>query len=98
VLAGIRARRRGQATATEAKSDDHGDALAAPTPGQPWADEGVDARAAFGAPEPTAPIPAVPLPPCRPGAPAALPVDPPPWRTGLREDLVELAADSASRA
>jgi len=58
VLAGIRVRRRGQATATEAKSDDHGDALAAPTPGQPWADEGVDARAAFGAPEPTAPIPA----------------------------------------
>ena len=98
VLAGIRARRRGQATATEAKSDDHGDALAAPTPGQPPADEGVDARAAFGAPEPTAPIPAVPLPPRRPGAPAALPVDPPPWRTGLREDLVELAADAASRA
>jgi hypothetical protein len=33
-----------------------------------------------------------------PGAPAALPVDPPPWRSGLREDLVELAADAASRA
>jgi len=30
--------------------------------------------------------------------PAALPVDPPPWRSGLREDLVELAADAASRA
>ena len=59
---------------------------------------GVDARAAFGAPESVAPIPAVPLPPHRPGAPAALPVDPPPWRTGLREDLVELAADAASRA
>jgi hypothetical protein len=44
------------------------------------------------------PIPAVPLPPRRPGAPAALPVDPPPWRSGLREDLVELAADAASPA
>ncbi len=38
------------------------------------------------------------LPPRRPGAPAALPVDPPPWRPGLREDLVELAADAARRA
>ena len=44
------------------------------------------------------PIPAVPLPPAGPGSPAALPVDPPPWRPGLREDLVELAADAASRA
>ena len=62
------------------------------------ADEGVDARTAFGAPESALPIPSVPLPPRRPGAPAALPVDPPPWRSGLREDLVELAADAASRA
>jgi hypothetical protein len=38
------------------------------------------------------------LPPGRPGLPAALPVDPPPWRSGLREDLVELASDAASRA
>jgi len=98
VLAGIRARRRGQATAPEAKPGDHGDAGAAPTPGQPVTDEGVDARAAFGAPESAAPVPAVPLPPRRPGAPAPLPVDPPPWRPGLREDLVELAADAASRA
>jgi hypothetical protein len=45
-----------------------------------------------------APIPAVPLPPSRPGSPAALPVDPPPWRPGLRADLVELAADAANRA
>ena len=37
------------------------------------------------------------LPRGRPGTPA-LPVDPPPWRSGLREDLVELAADAASRA
>jgi len=62
------------------------------------ADEGVDARTAFGAPACSAPIPAVPLPPGRPGLPAALPVDPPPWRSGLREDLVELASDAASRA
>ncbi len=98
VLAGVRARRRGQATAPGATADDHGDAGATPVSAQPTADEGVDARAAFGAPESAAPIPAMPLPPRRPGAPAALPVDPPPWRSGLREDLVELAADAASRA
>ncbi len=65
---------------------------------QSTADEGVDARTAFAAPAPLAPIPAVPLPPGRPGLPAALPVDPPPWRSGLRDDLLELAADAASRA
>jgi uncharacterized Zn finger protein len=107
VLAGIRARRRGapprQAATREAAAGDR-TAAGAPTPdSQPTAsrsaaDEGVDARAAFGAPQSAAPIPAVPLPPRRPGAPAALPVDPPPWRSGLREDLVELAADAASRA
>ena len=58
----------------------------------------MDARSAFLVPVPLAPIPAVPLPPSRPGSPAALPVDPPPWRPGLREDLIELAADAASRA
>jgi uncharacterized Zn finger protein len=97
VLAGIRARRRGTVparaarTGTEPGTDggDHADA---------GADEGVDARTAFGAPESALPIPSVPLPPRRPGTPAALPVDPPPWRSGLREDLVELAADAASRA
>jgi uncharacterized Zn finger protein len=92
VLAGIRARRRG-AEAGAPTAD-----LARSAAAQPAADEGVDARTAFGAPEPAAPIPAVPLPPRRPGAPAALPVDPPPWRSGLREDLMELAADAASRA
>ena len=66
--------------------------------GRPAGDAGVDARAAFRTPVPWVPIPAVPLPPARPGSPAALPVDPPPWRPGLREDLVELAADAASRA
>ena len=93
VLAGIRARRRGTVSARAAgpgtEAGDHADA---------GADEGVDARTAFGAPESALPIPSVPLPPRRPGTPAALPVDPPPWRSGLREDLVELAADAASRA
>ena len=92
VLAGIRARRRG------AVPDTQGDAGTLSASRQRPTDEGVDARTAFGAPQPSAPIPAVPLPPRRPGAPAALPVDPPPWRSGLREDLVELAADAASRA
>jgi len=102
VLAGIRARRRGaapgRAVSPGAAADDHAGAGAPSAASQPAADEGVDARAAFGAPEYAAPIPDLPLPPRRPGAPAALPVDPPPWRSGLREDLVELAADAASRA
>jgi uncharacterized Zn finger protein len=93
VLAGIRARRRVTVPAWAAgpgtEAGDHADA---------GADEGVDARTAFGALESALPIPSVPLPPRRPGTPAALPVDPPPWRSGLREDLVELAADAASRA
>jgi uncharacterized Zn finger protein len=94
VLAGIRARRRGQATAP---GHDTGTGTPAAA-GRPVADEGVDARTAFATAESAAPIPAAPLPPRRPGAPAALPVDPPPWRSGLREDLVELAADAAGRA
>jgi uncharacterized Zn finger protein len=108
VLAGIRARRRGVASghtgAPAVAADDHADEMVPQAAGgrspagQQTADEGVDARMAFGTPESAAPIPAVPLPPRRPGAPAALPVDPPPWRSGLREDLVELAADAASRA
>jgi uncharacterized Zn finger protein len=92
---GAGARDRGGAGAPPAASQS---ATGQPTASQRAADEGVDARMAFGAPESAAPIPAVPLPPGRPGAPAALPVDPPPWRSGLREDLVELAADAASRA
>ena len=104
VLAGIRARRRGAAPGRSAApgATAQGRADAGPqqagTAGQPAIDGGVDARMAFGAPEPSAPIPAVPLPPSRPGPPAALPVDPPPWRSGLRDDLLELAADAASRA
>jgi uncharacterized Zn finger protein len=102
VLAGIRARRRGagpgQAATDTAAAGYRADGGAPSAASQPAADEGVDARAAFGAPHSAVAIPGVPLPPRRPGAPAALPVDPPPWRSGLREDLVELAADAASRA
>ncbi len=102
VLAGIRARRRGaapgQAAWHPAAPGGHDGAGAQAAAGTRAGDEGMDARMAFGAPESTASIPAVPLPPARPGAPAPLPVDPPPWRSGLREDLVELAADAASRA
>lgn len=94
VLAGIRARRRGAAPTVSA-----GPRPGSPLDdGEPAADAGVDARTAFRTPVPWVPIPAVPLPPRRPGSPAALPVDPPPSRPGLREDLVELAADAASRA
>ena len=98
VLAGIRARRRGAAPGTGPAADDGRAPKPAGTAAQPAEDAGVDARTAFRTPVPWVPIPAVPLPPRRPGAPAALPVDPPPWRPGLREDLGELAADAASRA
>ena len=95
VLAGIRTRRRGAASGQAATAAAAGPAGAGM---QSTADEGVDARMTFAASAPLAPIPAVPLPPGRPGFPAALPVDPPPWRSGLRDDLLELAADAASRA
>ena len=102
VLAGIRTRRRGaasgQASAPEAGAAGQAGAETPSSAGRSTADPGVDARTAFAAPTPSAPIPAVPLPPGRPGLPAALPVDPPPWRSGLRDDLLELAADAASRA
>ena len=104
VLAGIRARRRGAAPGAGADpgrppaAGGSADAGASAGEGQSAGDDGVDARTAFRTPVPWVPIPAVPLPPARPGFPAALPVDPPPWRPGLREDLVELAADAACRA
>jgi uncharacterized Zn finger protein len=91
VLAGVRARRRGHG-ATSAEPPRASGAT------QPLLDDGVGARAAFGAPPPSGPVPVASLPPARPGSPAPLPVDPPPWRSGLREDLVELAADAATRA
>ena len=99
VLAGIRARRRGAGpTDGDPGRRSGADAGTVAGDGQPAGDMGVDARSAYLVPVPLAPIPAVPLPPSRPGSPAALPVDPPPWRPGLREDLVELAADAANRA
>jgi hypothetical protein len=91
VLAGARTRRRGAPGETPAHA-------AAGTAGRAANDEGVDARDAFDAPGPWAKIPAPPLPPARPGQPAALPVDPPAWRSGLGGDLLELAADAAARA
>jgi hypothetical protein len=106
VLAGVRTRRRG--VAGEAPADvSPAETAAAATgaaaasragAGRAVTDEGVDARAAFDSPSPSTEIPAPPLPPARPGQPAALPVDPPAWRTGLRGDLLELAADAAARA
>ncbi|HJY74591.1 MAG TPA: SWIM zinc finger family protein, partial [Streptosporangiaceae bacterium] len=64
VLAGIRARRRGTPPARAV-----GPGTEAGDPAGAGADEGVDARAAFGAPESALPIPSVPLPPRRPGTP-----------------------------
>ena len=96
VLAGVRARRRGAPADTDTAVG------SAPTSKalqlRATDDEGVDARAAFSAPTPSAEIPAPPLPPARPGQPAALPVDPPAWRADLGSDLFELAADAAARA
>ena len=96
VLAGVRARRRGAPadTDTAVGSAPTSEALRL----RATDDEGVDARAAFSAPTPSAEIPAPPLPPARPGQPAALPVDPPAWRADLGSDLFELAADAAARA
>jgi uncharacterized Zn finger protein len=93
VLAGVRARRRGALS-----SAGSGVAAGARAGAGRAADGGVDARKAFGAPALATEIPAPPLPPARPGQPAALPVDPPAWRAGLGGDLLELAADAAARA
>lgn len=94
VLAGLRARRRGAPDFTVAGHD------ADPRPAS--SDRGVDARTALGAPpgarRSSRPVPLPPLPPPRPGHPAALPIDPPPWRPAMREDLLGLAADAAHRA
>jgi uncharacterized Zn finger protein len=91
VMAGVRARRRADLTSPAGRT---GPDI---TPVKPDADPGVDARSAFGT-QAAGPVPMPPLPPDRPGRPAVLPVDPPPWRAGLREDLIELAADTARRA
>jgi len=65
------------------------------------ADAGVEARALFrtaAAADPRTAMPSLPLPPDRPGAPAALAVDPPPGSDVSRADLSALAADAARRA
>jgi len=95
VLAGLRARRRGAGPGRAAAPDDATDRSGA---GEARLDAGVDARAALAAGPVPGPIPVPPLPPGRPGHPAALPVDPPAWRAGLRDDLLALAADAARRA
>jgi len=110
VLAGLRARRRGLA-ATQAAASGQGDArdvARAPAGGAAGgvldgashavADPGVDARAALLSGAAPGPVPVPPLPAARPGHPAALPMDPPAWRAGLRDDLLSLAADAARRA
>jgi uncharacterized Zn finger protein len=104
VLAGARARRRGEAASDPAGSDPADGASRKAIAGRVAEDAGVDARAAFAAlaafagPGQLPEIPAPPLPPAHAGQPAALPVDPPAWRAGLGSDLIELAADAASRA
>jgi uncharacterized Zn finger protein len=107
VLAGLRLRRRGaglfRATAPGSEAADskqadggaHADGAEADEAAR---DRGVDARTVLAAAPPSGPIPVPPLPPKRPGHPAALPVDPPPWRSGLRDDLRALASDAAQRA
>jgi uncharacterized Zn finger protein len=111
VLAGVRARRRGISASADAAARPDAAASQEAAPREAASrqevarriaeDAGVDARAAFAAfavPGRLPEIPAPPLPPARAGHPAALPVDPPAWRTGLGSDLLELAADAASRA
>jgi uncharacterized Zn finger protein len=101
VLAGLRLRRRGadlfRATAPGSEAADSKQADGAEAD-EAARDRGVDARTVLAAAPPSGPIPVPPLPPKRPGHPAALPVDPPPWRSGLRDDLRALASDAAQRA
>jgi uncharacterized Zn finger protein len=112
VLAGLRARRRGAtdtgvvgqgASGAAAGYEEAGHELAAGRRAPAGnvsasSDRGVDARAALAAPPAGRPVPLPPVPPPRPGHPAALPIDPPPWRPTMREDLLGLAADAAHRA
>ena len=110
VLAGIRARRRGLAATQPAASGQGGTpgvarALGGAAPGgapdgasHAPVDPGVDARGVLLSGAAPGPVPVPPLPAARPGHPAALPMDPPAWRAGLRDDLLSLAADAARRA
>jgi uncharacterized Zn finger protein len=88
VLASLRTRRRGEPVDAPPTADT---ATVA-------SDDGVDARAALARQGSLPPVPAAPVPPMRPGHPAALPLDPPPGHNGLREALLDLAADAATRA
>ncbi|HVB41470.1 MAG TPA: SWIM zinc finger family protein [Streptosporangiaceae bacterium] len=100
VLAGLRARRRDPAASpVSAPGEGMPDQpIATAAPAETDADAGVDARAVLAAPPSRRPVPVPSPPPGRPGHPAALPVDPPSQRAGLRADLLELAADAARRA
>ncbi len=103
VLAGLRGRRRGRAAergGTSGRAAALGGAAGDATSAVAGAsdDAGLDARAVLLSTATPDTIPVPPLPVARPGHPAALPVDPPAWRAGLRDDLMALAADAARRA
>jgi hypothetical protein len=104
---GERARRGGGAGGPGERARRGGGGGGADGPGEPatsWAtDPGVVARDAWarwaavtrqGAP----PVPAIPLPPPRPGRPTVLAVDPPPGWGITSASLQRLAADAAQRA
>ena len=102
VLAGLRSLRRGPAPVSPASPSAHEDGGTVIDDGEPHPapdpdDPGVDAREVLAA---TAwgPIPDPPAPPRRPGRPAGWLVDPPAELSGLRADLLALAADAAHRA
>jgi uncharacterized Zn finger protein len=96
VLAGLRSLRRGE---DRDRAQVSGMAMAGGSgAGLTARDDGVDARTVLAAAPSSGPIPVPPMPPKRPGHPAALPIDPPPGRSGLRDDLLALAADAAARA
>ncbi len=109
VLAGLRARRRGLAALPPGAPGQAGARAVAWAPdgrtagalngtSQAPTDQGVDARGVLLSGVTPGPVPVPPLPAARPGHPAALPMDPPTWRAGLRDDLLALAADAARRA
>jgi uncharacterized Zn finger protein len=90
IMAGLRSRRRG---------GDKQLAVAEMRPARDVEqDRGVDARTALRRKPSSSLIPTPPLPPTRPGHPAALPTEPPPGRRELKDDLLTLATDTARRA
>jgi uncharacterized Zn finger protein len=112
VLAGLRTKRAAAGGAAAADGQPKGRARRGsggadrpgPEPATSWAtDTGVTAREAWarwatvtahGAP----PVPAIPLPPPRPGRPTVLAVDPPPGSGLTSASLLQLADDAAQRA